>query len=1621
MKDFKTLQFLVVEDSQTDYLLLQDKFEELDVSPDQLHWFKSLGEVKPGTYDIALCDLNLPDSDKVETISALQSKFKHLPIIALTGVLELSLALKTINEGAQDFLVKGSFTTSHLFKAISFALERQRLLYDISKSKEEYELIFNDNPHPLIVFNANTFALHKANNSALKLYEYSKNEVHSMTFFDMISPSEVSSTKNSLSRALNMDKGMNSPEAFIHMSKSGKSIHVELIFQHFEGEQNLVIATIKDVTDKHNAEQALNKSEQLFEFATQATSDIIYDWDISVNRLEWNGKSIKNFYYDKGPLNIQQWISIMHPDDRVHFSTITDLVLSGKKGKSEWSVQYRLKDRSNNYRHVQDRAIVLFDSQNNPERIIGAIEDITEKVDAQTVLALSEKKYNLYFNESPLPKFLCHSEDLLIEQTNHKAQEILEGMSGHCQTIDYLIDSSERNTFKKLVRDHAIESTYGLGEWHLADSKSGNILLYQISMHPIQVEGKSQILFTLTDITELGDTRNTLQDYIKQYELVLSATNGAVWDFNVSTGDLLWGENYGLIFGYDPKTTRKFSDWSNKVHPKDIKHVLDSFDSAFNGDASKWQCEYRFQRSDGSYAHVKDQCTFVRDKNGKPTRVTGALQDVSSQKKQGDTLKLMKKVVANANDPILITEAKPIHSPGPRITYANQAFLKQTGYTEKEILGETPRILQGPKTDREQLDKLRKSLENWQPCEVELINYKKNGETFWVEMSIFPVADKDGLYTHWVSIQRDTTERHEKEEIKDVFRKMNIAVSKPNSLSERYSAVLKEILNYTDLDVAEGWITNIDGTTLNRVDTIKRSEKFDAFIQDSEKLKSVKFGEGLPGEVWEKDKVVIWENLPDHPNFFRNTSAGKSGLNTTIAIPVYRADILIGVIILFSTKTLIDIRPIHSFLKKISRRFGPELKRMKTEEELKTIVELTPNLLFVINEEGKIIKGNRQLFNTVNLSEDTCIGLKIWKFIQDLNRQEFQEFLHELHKSGKALDINIPIIVNNQKVWIDITAIFNPNEALFYCVGKNVTAEKNLEDLLIKAHLMARLGSWEVNLVDHFVYWSSVTKQIHEVAEDYQPELESAIDFYKEGPSRNLVQKKVEMAMTGEIDGWEIDAELVTAKGNVKWVRAQGQVERVNGEVTRMYGSFQDIDKQKQTEIQLHEANLRYDLASKAANIGVWDWDIKTGALLWDETMMNLYGVDSAQFDGTHNAWLKSLHPEDMESQNKEMEEALQGQKNFSTQFRIIQPNNGQVKHLRSFGYIIWNDKKEATRVIGIDYDVTDQVEHQAKLEKAYIDREDILESITDGFFSANQDWILTYWNKAAEKLLGRSRDEVLGKNLWDAYPDAIQLKFYDQYNLTMNKGIVTRFTEYYPKLDTWYEVVCYPKDDGVSVFFKDITEKVEQDKKVKELKLLQEHVINSTVDLIWAIDENSQLLLANDAFLKEIKQVSLRQGHHWLPLMQSKDQLMTKDELKTFWQQKYNEALKGRNQSFRVELKSSKDMNRTQDVGLYPIRDSESGQEQIIGVACFSRDITVQVNHTREIEGKNAILKDIAWTHSHVVRAIVARILGLTGLLKEGELVEEEVSETIRYIVESSNELDMEIRKINNKNETVQ
>lgn len=272
--------------------------------------------------------------------------------------------------------------------------------------------------------------------------------------------------------------------------------------------------------------------------------------------------------------------------------------------------------------------------------------------------------------------------------------------------------------------------------------------------------GRGALVATVRDVTE----RRAAEARLKLLESVVVHANDAVV---VTEGRPIDGpdgprvlyvnEAFTRMTGYAPedivgKTPRVLQG------PRTSRATLDRMRAALES----WTpitLELVNYRKDGTPFWVEISLAPAAPEGGWFTHWIAVQRDISERRTHEERLRLLESVAVNANDAIIISEAEPVVAPGPRVLYVNEAFARMTGYAPEDIVGQTPRLLQGAKTDRAALDRIRAHLLAWQPVQETVCNYRKDGSEFWVSLSIAPVADETGWFTHWVSIQRDVTEQ----------------------------------------------------------------------------------------------------------------------------------------------------------------------------------------------------------------------------------------------------------------------------------------------------------------------------------------------------------------------------------------------------------------------------------------------------------------------------------------------------------------------------------------------------------------------------------------------------------------------------------------------------------------------------------------------------------------------------------------------------------------------------------------------------------------------------------------------------------------------------------------------
>lgn len=314
-----------------------------------------------------------------------------------------------------------------------------------------------------------------------------------------------------------------------------------------------------------------------------------------------------------------------------------------------------------------------------------------------------------------------------------------------------------------------------------------------------------------------------------------------------------------------------------------------------------------------------------------------------------------------------------------------------------------------------------------------------------------------------------------------------------------------------------------------------------------------------------------------------------------------------------------------------------------------------------------------------------------------------------LERKNEEFSANYPCKINNSVHWFTMTITAMSGEkggALI--THEEITLAKQAEDDLKESRrkytLLSENTTDVIWLLDFdklkLLYVSPSVERLRGFTADEV--MEQSWDMWFTSRSRHFIMNKLSEHQSDFLQGarenYVFEIEQPCKDGSAIWTEFMFYfgIDKENGHLL-LYGSTYDISDRKKTEDRILKLNERITLANKAAKIGVWDLDLITNTLVWDEYMYELYGVsDKIKPDG-YTAWLNAVHPDDKERCDAESEMARKGEKEYNTEFRIILPD-GSVRYIRALADVFFNTDGKASRMVGINFDITQQQLIQFKL-----------------------------------------------------------------------------------------------------------------------------------------------------------------------------------------------------------------------------------------------------------------------------------------------------------------------------------
>lgn len=400
--------------------------------------------------------------------------------------------------------------------------------------------------------------------------------------------------------------------------------------------------------------------------------------------------------------------------------------------------------------------------------------------------------------------------------------------------------------------------------------------------------------------------------------------------------------------------------------------------------------------------------------------------------------------------------------------------------------------------------------------------------------------------------------------------------------------------------------------------------------------------------------------------------------------------------------------------------------------------------------------------------------------------------------------------------------------------------------LLQIASEVGHFGGWLVRLPNYEIIWSEELCRIHGVASGFSPTLEQAINFY--APEYRDRITEIFTACVHQGIPFDEELQIINTQGQQIWVRAIGQpVYHDQGAIVAVQGAFQDINLQKQTEASLKHSQQQFRQLADAMPQIVWTAN-PNGTIDYASNALRTYtGILEPQ-PHPSQAWLTLLHADDRAPCLAVWLEAVQTGNPFTFEFRLRRHDGDYCWHL-SRALPIRDQSGQIIKWYGTATDIHHQKQLEQEARHLAQRLNTTLESITDAFITLDNQWRFTFINHQAERFLQRQRTELIGKVIWDEFPETVDSSFQHQYDKAVAEKQSVQFRELYVPLNRWLEIRAYPSTEGLAIYFQDVTERIaleeqlHQSQRLESVGQLTGGIAHDFNNLLTVILGNAELL----------------------------------------------------------------------------------------------------------------------------------------------------------------------------------
>ncbi|AWG23067.1 hypothetical protein FFWV33_16820 [Flavobacterium faecale] len=726
-------EFLIISDLEKD-----PKFQSIDVN----NTFKFF----------AGFPINIPGSLVPGTVCIFNREVKELS----------SIELKTLQQ-----------TISQIESLLQLNLDNQMLQETVYQKENNFDLLIKNSLEVFYQFDLEGNVIYVSKNWSSSL-GYSNDDLVGSSYSKFIHPDDLDSSSEFLNK-VGQKKNVVNEHAYRIRHKDGHYIWFSCKIELLENNKGtFFIGASRDITDYVESQNKLVLQKEFYEKIIKGIPSgvAVFDGDFRYIYLNPNAivnKRLRKFIVGKNDFDYAKKTNREATFAINRTSKYEEAIL--KKQTIVW--EEVLCDKLGQKTYHSRKISPLFHKDGTLDMLIGFGVDITESKNAQLELLKSKQLTSSVIKNVGVGILVQGPQSEIVENNDAACemlgltQDQLVGKTSFDKDwsvihLDGTIFKAEDHPVPKAIKQLKPCNNIVMGVYRPVNSTLVWLLVNAI---PVFDDNKELIyvICSFSDITSLKAAEDALKISIERFEYASKATSDAVWDWNIVTSSVFFGGRGTTLFGHKfENNSLMIPESLDFLHPEDRSAVIYSFEKAIKEGDTTWSCEYRYLKSDNTYAYVKDKAVILRNNNGEAFRMIGVQQDITNEKILKDELiqseERFKGAFINSPVGMAIIDLK-----GNWLIVNNQ-MEEIFGYTGDEFKVRNFLDLTHP----DDIEKDQVNLELLMTGEISILNREKkyihkNGSIIWIHLSVAIVKNSLGDLIHFISQFVDITKKQELE------------------------------------------------------------------------------------------------------------------------------------------------------------------------------------------------------------------------------------------------------------------------------------------------------------------------------------------------------------------------------------------------------------------------------------------------------------------------------------------------------------------------------------------------------------------------------------------------------------------------------------------------------------------------------------------------------------------------------------------------------------------------------------------------------------------------------------------------------------------------------------------